>query len=152
MFQKREKRTKPIINSLAKDEPVCIKKTKIEKNAQKTDIISYDGLIDDLTFKDSVGIRQLTQEDATRELQLDLDKGQEGRSKAAKYIEISRMINSGELSTDFYRGENSYAIYAEKSEGDIYSSKFTGSLGPVRAPSNIRATCRFDYAYGICKD
>ncbi|CAG9323573.1 unnamed protein product [Blepharisma stoltei] len=152
MFQKREKRNKPIIDTTPEEEPVLIKKPKIEKHKTQENQQAKSEIMDELNFKDSTGIRQLTQDDATRELQLDLDKGEEGRSKAVKNLEISRLINSGELSTDYYRGQSSYPIYAEKSEGNIYASKFTGSLGPIRAPSNIRATCRFDYSYGICKD
>ncbi len=51
-----------------------------------------------------------------------------------------------------YKGKKGYVIYAEKSERDKEKHKFTGSLGPIRAPSNIRLTTRVDYAAGICKD
>ncbi len=56
------------------------------------------------------------------------------------------------LDDKIYHGKNGYVIYAEKSEKDLERYKLTGSLGPMRAPSNIRVTCRFDYAPGICKD
>jgi RING finger protein 113A len=65
---------------------------------------------------------------------------------------LSSKIFSGELSASVYRGQKAYAQYAEKSESSIRASKFTGSLGPVKAPSHLKATCRFDYSYGLCKD
>jgi len=34
----------------------------------------------------------------------------------------------------------------------LAKSKHTGTMGPLRAPSNLRATSRFDYQPDICKD
>lgn len=69
-----------------------------------------------------------------------------------KNMQISKDILSGKLESKVYKGSNANIIYLEKSEKDISRYKVTGSLGPMRAPSNIRVTCRFDYAQGICKD
>ena len=77
---------------------------------------------------------------------------EDGRAKAIKTLSLSRKIKSGEEQTGLYRGESNYPVYAEKSEKDIYAAKFTGSLGPIKAPQHYRASCRFDYAMGICKD
>ena len=73
-------------------------------------------------------------------------------AEAIKHKSISSKIFSGELSASIYRGQKAYAQYAEKSDSTIRASKFTGSLGPVKAPSHLKATCRFDYSYGLCKD
>jgi RING finger protein 113A len=73
-------------------------------------------------------------------------------AEAFKHKSISSKIFSGELSATIYRGQKAYAQYAEKSDSTIRASKFTGSLGPVKAPSHLKATCRFDYSYGLCKD
>jgi len=77
---------------------------------------------------------------------------EDGRRKMQKRLEISRKIKSGEVKAGVYRGMNAYPVYAEKSERDITNAKFTGSLGPVKPPSHIRTSCRFDYAMGLCKD
>lgn len=69
-----------------------------------------------------------------------------------KRLDISRKIKSGQMQAGVYRGLNAYPVYAEKSERDITNAKFTGSLGPVKPPSHIRTSCRFDYAMGLCKD
>jgi RING finger protein 113A len=71
---------------------------------------------------------------------------------AKRKMQISKDIIEGKTDTKYYRGSNANVIYLEKSEKDISRYKVTGSLGPMRAPSNIRVTCRFDYAQGICKD
>ena len=73
-------------------------------------------------------------------------------SQALAQKKISDKIYSGELASNIYRGQKGYALYAEKSDSSIRASKYTGSLGPVQAPSHLRATCRFDYSYGLCKD
>lgn len=73
-------------------------------------------------------------------------------SQARAQKEISDKIYSGELSSSIYRGQKGYALYSEKSDSSIRASKYTGSLGPIQAPSHLRATCRFDYSYGLCKD
>ena len=37
-------------------------------------------------------------------------------------------------------------------EQQIGGNKHTGTQGPIRAPTFLRATCRFDYQPDICKD
>ena len=50
-----------------------------------------------------------------------------------------------------YRGQKNYRTYIEPREnpgGKMHSTR----AGPVQAPSNLRAICRFDYQPDICKD
>lgn len=77
---------------------------------------------------------------------------EDSRDKLRKNIEISKKIKTGELPENVYRGMNSYPIYAEKSDANITASKYTGSIGQIKQSSHIKVSCRFDYAYGICKD
>mmetsp|Transcript_24196 Transcript_24196/g.27420 ORF Transcript_24196/g.27420 Transcript_24196/m.27420 type:complete len:115 (+) Transcript_24196:1130-1474(+) len=51
-----------------------------------------------------------------------------------------------------YRGMNARNKTMERTQEDIKAAKYTGTMGPVRAPSNVRMTCRFDYQLDICKD
>lgn len=69
-----------------------------------------------------------------------------------KNIQISKLIKEGKIDTKLYRGQNAYAIYADKSERDLSNYKVTGSLGPMRVNTNIKAISQIDYARGICKD
>ncbi len=67
-------------------------------------------------------------------------------------MQISKDILSGKLDQNTYKGNNANIIYLDKSDKDLSRYKVTGSFGPMRAPSNVRVTCRFDYTQGICKD
>ena len=72
---------------------------------------------------------------------------------STKYsLKIGKEILEGKIDEKTYKGKKGYIIYAEKSEKDKDNHKFTGSLGPIRAPNNIRLTTRVDYAQGVCKD
>lgn len=48
-----------------------------------------------------------------------------------------------------YRGMASYTKFTDKKESTLGSK---ARIGPARASSNIRVTCRFDYQPDICKD
>eukprot|EP01016_Furgasonia_blochmanni_P040311 TRINITY_DN5128_c0_g1_i2.p1 TRINITY_DN5128_c0_g1~~TRINITY_DN5128_c0_g1_i2.p1 ORF type:complete len:392 (+),score=84.20 TRINITY_DN5128_c0_g1_i2:176-1351(+) len=91
-------------------------------------------------------------ENTTAENQVDTEKDKDARAIALRNIQINKEIKEGKMDTKFYRGMNGYATYIDKTEAEISSSKYTGSLGPLRAPSNIRATCRFDFNPSLCKD
>ena len=34
----------------------------------------------------------------------------------------------------------------------VYISNCYSTLGPIRAPTNVRSTCRFDFNPSLCKD
>jgi RING finger protein 113A len=138
MFNKRVKKPKIILPDVKDDTNinVCVKKPRIEK----TEIL--------FSVSDTVGLRSYGDGGAT----YDADPEHQTIDQALRQKEISKKIHSGDLDTELYRGLKGYALYAEKSDASIYASKYTGSLGPVKAPSHLRATCRFDYAYGLCKD
>jgi RING finger protein 113A len=89
---------------------------------------------------------------ATRELEIDTEHDRDAMAIHKRNIEISKNIMEGKIDANVYLGQNAGVIYAEKSEKDINKYKVTGSLGPMRAPTNLRVNCRFDYAPGICKD
>jgi RING finger protein 113A len=54
-----------------------------------------------------------------------------------------------------YRGAAGYADFksgARDVTEAVAAAKWAGTLGPSRAPSNVRGICRVDYAPDICKD
>ena len=89
---------------------------------------------------------------ATRENEIDTERSKDSMAIKKKQIEISKAKLSGKIPLNTYTGKDNTIIYNEKSERDISRYKITGSLGPMRAPTNLRVNCRFDYAPGICKD
>ena len=66
------------------------------------------------------------------------------------YIFVFQAQETGAASSDIYTGKDNYTIFnkpKEKPTGVKAALK-----GPVRAPSFLRATTRWDYAPDICKD
>lgn len=59
----------------------------------------------------------------------------------------------GKEDDKIYRGLNNYAQYYKKKDTAAGNAS-SGMVrkGPIRAPSNIRATVRWDYQPDICKD
>jgi RING finger protein 113A len=171
MFKKREKKTK--IMSLEHGENADIDEIS-DKNVIQQDINLHkdrllgkkradfstidsngDGeivkdLMDDLKYKSSLTLQNTNY--ATKEVEIDTEKDKDARAIIDRNMKISKDKLQGKIANDVYMGKSASIIYAEKSEKDMSMYKITGTLGPLRAPSNLRVTCRFDFAPGICKD
>jgi RING finger protein 113A len=58
-----------------------------------------------------------------------------------------------EAGQKLYRGDAGHSNYVTKDLAEtIARSKVHGTLGPLRAPTNVRGICRIDYQPDICKD
>lgn len=173
MFKKREKKTK--ILSLEQDSAEIDAKDYTESNIsttrpvasqldnflnkKRTDFSSKEftsdtdkakELMDDLKYKSSYSLQN--RNDATKEIEIDTERDKDARAIIDRNMKISKDKLQGKIAEDSYMGKSATIIYAEKSEKDLSRYKVTGTMGPLRAPSNVRITCRFDYAPGICKD
>jgi RING finger protein 113A len=107
-------------------------------------------LVDGLKYQSTEGLHNVNY--STRELEIDTEQDRDAKAINKRKMEISKDILEGKLDTNVYRGNDTGVIYLNKSEKDMSRYKVTGSLGPMRAPTNLRVNCRFDYAPGICKD
>lgn len=107
-------------------------------------------LIDELRYKSNYTLKDSN--DATREIEIDTERDKDATAILKRKMQISKDKLEGKIKEDQYMGRDSTIIYAQKSERDMTRYKVTGTMGPMRAPTNVRTTCRFDYAYGICKD
>eukprot|EP00752_Nemacystus_decipiens_P012961 g11470.t1 len=70
-------------------------------------------------------------------------------------LEKNIRLNDEGATTDkdgLYHGQAGYKNHIKKNEAQIGANKHTGTQGPIRAPTFLRATCRFDYQPDICKD
>ncbi|CAM9890452.1 unnamed protein product [Ascophyllum nodosum] len=70
-------------------------------------------------------------------------------------LEKNVRLNEEGKTTDqdgLYRGMAGYKNHVKKNQAQIGANKHTGTQGPIRAPTFLRATCRFDYQPDICKD
>merc|ERR1712008_466844 len=91
------------------------------------------------------------------ETETEVDK--DTRAMHERNQKIHEGLKSGELETGIYRGLKGYKQYAERSEGAISASKYSGLLGQTRGMSNVRSTMRIEFWAsssgtdgGICKD
>lgn len=99
-------------------------------------------------------------DDATRLLEIDTEVSRDARAIHERNDEIHKGLKDGTLDAGIYRGQNAYKRYANRGEGAIAASKYTGLLGPTRNTlSNVRSTMRVEYWNassgtdgGICKD
>jgi len=59
--------------------------------------------------------------------------------------------SKGEAVPQQYAGDATYATILENNK-HVPGNKYSGTQGPIRAPSFVRSTCWFDYQPDICKD
>jgi RING finger protein 113A len=57
-----------------------------------------------------------------------------------------------ENSDGIYRGMSAYRSYVKKGQTAVPGKAGGFQVGPIRSPSNVRITARFDYQPDICKD
>jgi len=110
-------------------------------------------------FKANDAAQRRPSDDAVRVLETETEVGKDTRAMHERNQAIHEGLKSGELEAGVYRGLGGYKQYAERSEGAISASKYSGLLGPTRGMSNVRSTMRIEFWAassgtdgGICKD
>lgn len=89
---------------------------------------------------------------ATSEVTIETEKDRDALALFKKSREINKELE-GKVDDKVYRGINNYTQFFKKkdtAQGNAGSG--SNSVGPMRAPSNIRSTVRWDYQPDICKD
>lgn len=89
---------------------------------------------------------------ATAELEIETDKNHDAQAIYEKSIEINKELE-GKEDDKVYRGLANYTQFYKKKDSALGNAA-SGMVrkGPIRAPSNIRSTVRWDYQPDICKD
>jgi RING finger protein 113A len=89
---------------------------------------------------------------ATYELDTELNKDSQAVFERAK--KINDELKLKETDDKVYRGMNNYQQFYEAKDTVLgnASSGLARNKGPIRAPTNLRATVRWDYQPDICKD
>lgn len=89
---------------------------------------------------------------ATYELDTEFDRDTQAVFEKAK--QINDELKSKESNDKVYRGINNYQQFYEKKDTALgnASSGIVRGKGPIRAPSNLRVTVRWDYQPDVCKD
>lgn len=104
-----------------------------------------------MNFKSDKKIITKNEGQATRHLEDNKEYDNDTIAKAKQNIEITKGIMEGKLKPNVYRGEHGYMSYFDQTEETLKHKAFTGTLGPIRAPTFIRSTTRVDYNPELCK-
>lgn len=89
---------------------------------------------------------------ATAEVEFETELDKDAQSIFERSQQINKELE-GKEDDKIYRGMNNYAQYYKKrdtAQGNASSGMVR--KGPIRAPTNLRATVRWDYQPDICKD
>eukprot|EP01041_Mallomonas_annulata_P001106 gene1106-2152_t len=89
--------------------------------------------------------------DATHTSEIDTATDRDARAVLERNIKLNE---EGILDDDpnVYRGQAGYKNFIKKDIAQVGSNKYTGTHGPIRAPTFVRNSARFDYQPDICKD
>lgn len=158
MFKKRQKNKSGKTFSLNNEDvsqEVEVRKAesllnKKRENKNESPLKEIPSIISSRFYKSSYTLSN--KNNATREIEIDTEHTRDATFIRERNEQISKDKLEGKIDENIYTGKGTTIIYNEKSSRDKSKYKITGSLGPMRAPTNLRATCRFDYAPGICKD
>lgn len=89
---------------------------------------------------------------ATAEVEIETETDRDAIALFKKRQEVNKELE-GKEDDKKYRGLNNYTEFFKKrdtAQGNAGSG--SNSVGPMRAPTNIRSTVRWDYQPDICKD
>ncbi|KAJ1529761.1 hypothetical protein ONE63_006509 [Megalurothrips usitatus] len=89
---------------------------------------------------------------ATATIEIETEKDRDAQAQFERALEINKELK-GKEDDKVYRGMQNYQQFYEKrdtAQGNASSGMVR--KGPIRAPSNLRSTVRWDYQPDICKD
>ena len=91
---------------------------------------------------------------ATSTYNLDTELNKDTQAIFERARKINEELKNKETKEKVYRGMNNYQQFYEIKDTALgnASSGLVRGKGPIRAPSNLRATVRWDYQPDICKD
>mmetsp|Transcript_1160 Transcript_1160/g.1208 ORF Transcript_1160/g.1208 Transcript_1160/m.1208 type:complete len:347 (+) Transcript_1160:373-1413(+) len=106
-------------------------------------------------FRSTREATQSTAGDATRTLEIDTATDRDARAVLERNIRLNEereRESEREGEKGVYRGQAGYMNYRKKDMAQVGGNKHTGTHGPIRAPTFVRSSARFDYQPDICKD
>ncbi|KAL0129090.1 hypothetical protein PUN28_004048 [Cardiocondyla obscurior] len=139
------------------DHNPMIQSTSIKKPREKVNYGQGDSSEDDsvtVSYKSNRTALPAGPSDqgATAILETETEKDRDAQALFEKAQKINEELE-GKEDDKIYRGLNNYAQYYKKKDTAAGNAS-SGMVrkGPIRAPSNLRATVRWDYQPDICKD
>ncbi|OQR70128.1 RING finger protein-like [Tropilaelaps mercedesae] len=88
---------------------------------------------------------------ATATLEIETELHKDARSIFERAQKINEEMK-GKEDDKVYRGINNYTQFISKRDTAAGSAAKTKAKGPLRAPTNVRSTVRWDYQPDVCKD
>ena len=107
-----------------------------------------------VSFAADKTVKAKTDQGATATYELDTEFDRDAQATFERAAKINKELKTQSNDDKVYRGMNNYQQFYEKkdtAQGNA-SSGISRAKGPMRAPSNLRATVRWDYQPDICKD
>jgi len=101
-----------------------------------------------LLYGSSGATVEKTDQNATAIREVDTEMEKDQRAITERSEEIANETK-GQADDKVYRGMNNYAKYIDKKES-LIGKRLT--IKPIRAPTNVRSTVRWDYEPMLCKD
>lgn len=101
-----------------------------------------------LVYESTGALQERNDQNATAIRQVDTELELDQRAITERAEEISKE-SKGKEDDKIYRGLNNYAKYIDKKES-LIGKRMT--IKPIRAPTNVRSTVRWDYEPMLCKD
>ncbi|KAI3389355.1 hypothetical protein SNEBB_010711 [Seison nebaliae] len=94
--------------------------------------------------------------DAVKELEIETEHDKDAQGIYERSLEMNKKLidsSKDEKVGEVYHGQNNYQKFIEK-KGTAQGNASSGFVrrGPIRAPTNVRATVRWDYEPDLCKD
>lgn len=117
--------------------------SEAEKSSDEDVVVSYKS-------KRSAKPEGPRDQGATAEVTMETETDRDAVALFKKSQEINKELE-GKADDKIYRGMNNYAQYFKKRD-TAQGNAGSNSVGPMRAPTNIRSTVRWDYQPDICKD
>lgn len=100
--------------------------------------------------KDSAPMKYVGDATYTNEIDTSTDRDARAILERNMKLELDGTLENSE--TAIYRGKSAYKSYTTQDPAKIGANKFTGTQGPIRAPTFLRSTVRIDYQPDTCKD
>lgn len=107
-----------------------------------------------VAYSANKAVQEKTDMGATATYELDTAFDRDTQATFERAAKLNKELKEQKNDDKVYRGINNYQQFYEKkdtAQGNA-SSGIARAKGPMRAPSNLRATVRWDYQPDICKD
>lgn len=128
------------------------KRVKASDSDDSSDLSDHEAVLVSYKSKRDTGPSGPSDMGATATIEIETEKDRDAQAQFERAQAINKELK-GKEDDKIYRGMQNYQQFYEKrdtAQGNASSGMVR--KGPIRAPSNLRSTVRWDYQPDICKD